>query len=473
MPRVALEVNGAALVGAASRGVLFNEPGLAFVDKGRVLFGREAVAASRQDPGRSYPNFWELLSDKPLARPAPGFRTYADLVHAHLAKLWGRFQESAQDVGEVIFVVPPGAADDRLGLLLGIAEEAEVPVAALVESGVAAVEAIPPGRSSIFIDAEQEYLVAVRLEQRRDRIHSAELLFSGRPGLRHLRAATTAYAANRFVAASRFDPLDLPATEQELAEQLDAWLEKLTAHGEIKVELGAAAVPVSATLRASEFMAAIERQLAELGNRLRSWCSGSNAATVRLSATLAATPGAPEAFARMLPAEVQILRPGAAALGALARVPVGPSGAQRYVLLRSLTAGEESAYAATVPIAQQAKATEHDTPSGVDGDKGMPTPTHLVLGGRAWRIDKLGLRLGSAPEPGGLAIALPPDAGISRNHCTVVLENGQALLHDHSRYGTRLNGAPVAESAPLRGGDRVGIGPLELVVIREVVGDGA
>ncbi|WP_446830142.1 FHA domain-containing protein [Candidatus Foliamicus sp.] len=472
MPRVALEVNGAALVGAASRGVLFNEPGLAFVDKGRVLFGREAVAVARQDPGRSFPNFWELLSDKPLARPAPGFRTYADLVHAHLAELWDRFRESAQDVSEVVFVVPPGAADDRLALLLGIAEEAGLPVAALVESGVAAVGAIPAGRSCIFVDAEQEYLVAARLEQRRDRVHSAELLFSGRPGLRHLRAATTAYAASRFIAASRFDPLDLPDTEQELTENLDTWLEKLTARGEIKVELGAAPVPVSATLRASEFMTAFERQLAALGNRLRSWCSGSNAATVRLSATLAATPGCPEAFARLLPTEVQILKPGAAALGALARVPTAPSGTQRYVLLRSLTAIEETEDSITASITSQPNGAEHDAPAGVDGDEGMPTPTHLVLGGRAWRIDKLGLRLGSAPEPGGSAIALPPDAGISRNHCTVVLENGQALLHDHSRYGTRLNGAPVAESAPLRGGDRVGVGPVEFVVIREVVSDG-
>ena len=55
----------------------------------------------------------------------------------------------------------------------------------------------------------------------------------------------------------------------------------------------------------------------------------------------------------------------------------------------------------------------------------------------------------------------------------MVLENGQAVLHDHSRYGTRLNGAPVADSAPLRGGDMVGVGPLEFLITREVGGDGS
>ena len=68
---------------------------------------------------------------------------------------------------------------------------------------------------------------------------------------------------------------------------------------------------------------------------------------------------------------------------------------------------------------------------------------------------------------------LSPEGGISRNHCTVVLENGQAVLHDHSRYGTSLNGAPVADSAPLRGGDVVGVGPLEFLIAREVGGDGS
>ena len=68
---------------------------------------------------------------------------------------------------------------------------------------------------------------------------------------------------------------------------------------------------------------------------------------------------------------------------------------------------------------------------------------------------------------------LSPEAGISRDHCTVILEDEQVVLHDHSRYGTGLNGAPVVESAPLRGGDVVSVGPVEFLVACEVSSDGS
>ena len=466
MARVALEVNGAALVGAGADGVLFNEPGVAFVDKRQALFGREAADAARRNPASGYRNYWELLSDDPLARPAREFRTHADLAHGHLARLWGRLRESADEIEGVILVVPAGLGEGRLALLLGIAEEAGMPVAGLVESGVAAVGGIAAGRSCVHIDASEERLVASRLEQRGGRVHSEELLFDGRPGLRHLRAAMTAYAAGRFVAASRFDPLDLPATEQQLAERLDGWLQTLMARGELEVEVSGAAIPASARLRRDEFMAAMERQLAAPGNQLRSWCSGPGAAPLRLSSRLAAVPGCPEAFARLLPAEVQSLQPGAAAMGALARVPAAAPGAGSHVLLRSLPGGD-------TPQEPPPGAASRDGVARIDGGEGGRAPTHLVHGARAWRIGEQGLHLGSAPQAGGLAVVLPAEAGVSRNHCTVVLENGQALLHDHSRYGTRLNGAPAAGSAPLRGGDTIGVGPVEFLVTREVGGDGA
>ena len=111
MARVALEVNGAALVGAGANGVLFNEPGVAFIDKRRVLFGRDAADAARRNPASGYRNYWELLSDEPLARPAGEFRTYADLAHGHLARLWNRFRESADEIDGVILVVPAGAGE--------------------------------------------------------------------------------------------------------------------------------------------------------------------------------------------------------------------------------------------------------------------------------------------------------------------------------------------------------------------------
>ena len=472
MALVALEVNGAALIGAAAQGVLFNEPGVAVADRRRMVFGRQAAEEARRNPGRSYDNYWELLSDGPLPRKVRGFRTYADLAHGQLQELWQRFRQSIDDIDGVILVIPAGAGEDRLALLLGIAEEAELPVAGLVESGVASVRAISGNRTCLHVEATAERTVVSRLAMRDRRIHCEELPFDGRPGLRHLRGAVTGHVAGRFVAGSRFDPLDLRATEQELDDRIDGWLEALMAGGEPTVELSRAPVSATAKLSREDLLSALERQLAPLGNRLRSWCTGPEAADVYVSGSLAAVPGCSAVFARLLSCGVQALQPGAAALGALARYRPAAGTGNRYVLLRSLPAVETSA-AAGLPEAERPGGGVARAPESLDGKTGSEIPTHLVQGGRAWRIAKTGLHLGSSPQPGGLAVVLSPEAGISRNHCTVALENGQAVLHDHSRYGTRLNGAPITESTPLRSGDLVSVGPLEFLVTREVRSDGA
>ena len=470
MALVALEVNGAALVGATAAGVLFNEPGVAVVQKRRVAFGREAVEEARRDPASSYRNYWELLSDEPLPRPARGFRSYADLAHGQMQGLCKRFRQSVGEISGVVLVIPPGVAEDRLALLLGIAEEAGLPVAGLVESGVAAVRGAASGRACLHIEATDERLAVSRLMPRDGRIRREEVLFDGRPGLRHLRAAMTGYVAGRFVAGCRFDPLDLPATEQELAGQLVSWLEAVLAGGELGIELESAPVTATAVLSRDDFLASIERLLGAAGNRLRSWCTGPEAADMYLSGALADVPGCAEVFARLLATEVHVLPAGAAALGALERFRPVAGARDRYVLLKSLPAVD---WAGGPDTARTARPDAGAPPAGGDGEAGERTPTHVVFGGRAWRIGAEGLHFGSSPQPGGLSIVLSPEGGISRNHCTVVLENGQAVLHDHSRYGTSLNGAPVADSAPLRGGDVVGVGPLEFLITREVGGGGS
>ena len=470
MALVALEVNGAALVGATSAGVLFNEPGVALVQRRRVAFGREAVEEARRDPASSYRNYWELLSDEPLPRPARGFRSYADLAHGQMHGLWKRFRESVGDISGVVLVIPAGVEEDRLALLLGIAEEAGLPVSGLVESGVAAVRGAAAGRACLHVEATAERLAVSRLAVGDGRIRREEIPFDGRPGLRHLRAAMTGYVAGRFVAGSRFDPLDLPATEQELAGRLDAWLQAVLSGGELRIELDAAPVTATAVLTRDDYLASIERLLGAAGNRLRSWCTGPGAADVYLSGALAEAPGCAESFARLLAMDIQVLPSGAAALGALERFTPMAAAKDRYVLLKSLPAADLTDGPDT---ARTARPVAGVPPAAGNGETGERTPTHVVFGGRAWRIGVEGLHLGSSPQAGGLSIVLSPEGGISRNHCTVVLENGQAVLHDHSRYGTSLNGAPVADSAPLRGGDVVGVGPLEFLIAREVGGDGS
>ena len=57
--------------------------------------------------------------------------------------------------------------------------------------------------------------------------------------------------------------------------------------------------------------------------------------------------------------------------------------------------------------------------------------------------------------------------GISRHHCTLLAADGEALVLDHSSWGTFVNGERVASRAVVHVGDRLRLGSpgLELVLV--------
>ena len=94
----------------------------------------------------------------------------------------------------------------------------------------------------------------------------------------------------------------------------------------------------------------------------------------------------------------------------------------------------------------------------------------MLLAGRAHAISATPLVVGRAPgAPRSLALSAPPD-GLSRHHCSLVLEGEDALVIDHSRHGTFLNGARVTGRARLAAGDSLRLGApgvvLDLVAVR-------
>jgi pSer/pThr/pTyr-binding forkhead associated (FHA) protein len=93
----------------------------------------------------------------------------------------------------------------------------------------------------------------------------------------------------------------------------------------------------------------------------------------------------------------------------------------------------------------------------------------VTFAGRAHAISGEPLNLGLAPAEGRSLVLAGSAAGVSRSHCTLVQENGVVRVHDHSRYGTFVNGVRVSGSAELAAGDRLRIGTpgvvLELVAV--------
>ena len=95
----------------------------------------------------------------------------------------------------------------------------------------------------------------------------------------------------------------------------------------------------------------------------------------------------------------------------------------------------------------------------------------MLYGHQLFRLGEKPLQIGLDLSPGETGLAVPAATkGVSRRHCTLQIEDGQALVHDHSRYGTTLNGHRVDGAAVLQPGDvlRFGTPPQQLILVREV-----
>jgi len=79
--------------------------------------------------------------------------------------------------------------------------------------------------------------------------------------------------------------------------------------------------------------------------------------------------------------------------------------------------------------------------------------------GRSVRLKGSKLSIGRAPD-----CQLRPDSdSISRHHCVILVENGQAIVRDlGSRNGTLVNGEKIEGDRPLANADRLTVGRLEL-----------
>ena len=82
----------------------------------------------------------------------------------------------------------------------------------------------------------------------------------------------------------------------------------------------------------------------------------------------------------------------------------------------------------------------------------------MILGGRAHAIDERPLVIGAGAGEGRRIALAGAGEGISRSHCTLLRERGRALVRDHSRYGTFVNGERVEGEAELGAGDRLRVG---------------
>ena len=215
----ALELNDAELTLSRDREVLWREPGVASLAGAEPLFGDAALAASRLHPRHTHSQHFNRLNADPVTPGAPGIANQADLVYRQLRRM--KAAASLGDAEPLHVLVHGACAPEQLGLLLGIAEEARLKVVGLIDAAVAAVADTPWTGDVQVIDVALHRAtvtsVAAAEAVRRQRTEDI-----AEAGLLRLLEGWVDAVADRFVAETRFDPLRVAATEQQVFDQVYA-----------------------------------------------------------------------------------------------------------------------------------------------------------------------------------------------------------------------------------------------------------
>lgn len=445
MATIGIELVDAAVTAVRDGVRLAGSPGVALTDPAGLVIGEAAAAGARLQPVIANDRFWSDLSVDALARTAEPQVSHADLAHAHLVSLW---QQAAEVGDEAVFAVPGSMRLQQVGLALGIARQAGIRVAGVVDAAVAACACLDARASVLHLDVQLHQAVLTELHGtttlRRRRVEIAP-----RAGLKVMHSAWAHLVSEAMVRSTRFDPLHQAATEQQLYLSLPDWLAVLSSQETVDVGIEAGDGTFSATLRREQFTLAAEAWYAQLAELVHAGHRADESVTLALSSRAGALPALGERLAAMPGLELVILADTAAAAGAAGRAAeLGPAEPPALVtaLLRS--------HAASAPVRRRAAAV---------------VPTHVIQDGKAHAIDERPLTIGLGAG-GGRRIALAgPGAGISHVHCTLQRRDGTVVVRDHSRHGTFVNGQRVEGEAVLGAGDRLRIGTpgvvLELVTV--------
>ena len=434
MSRVALKLVDTGLQFASLRGKLSRpSPGFALVDGRELAVGLDAECNARIKPRRLHSRFWQDLGTAPLGRPFPGYLRTADLAHAHLKAVWEADGGGAE---EVVVAVPGTYSDDQLALFLGIARELAIPVCGLVDVAVAAAADRELPSHVLHLDLHFHRVVLTELE------HGDELVRKGvrtedRVGLLGLRDTWVRVIAQTFVRTTRFDPLQLAATEQVLYAQLAEHLEVLTEEESTEVRIVSGGRRHSVEIERSRIVDAAAAAYAGVVSLVEN-SEERDDTVLLLSHRAAALPGLVEHLDQLTAFKVVVLHPAAAASGALAhadRILSTGSGVRFTTRLPGLDARPPGPVTIAV------------TPPP-DGRR--PLPTHLVVDGVAHRINSAPLTLG----PSGVEAGLEPNHGAA----SVRRVAGQAILDAPAEAGVVLNGDPIEGRTVLTAGDQLRFG---------------
>ncbi|MEN8130560.1 MAG: FHA domain-containing protein [Pseudomonadota bacterium] len=443
-----LELNNAGITVHDGTQVLLESPGYALVKgEGPLVLGDEARLRSRLNPRHTLTQFWDQLSADPTSKSQGQRLHHTDIAYAHLTQIWEKIKS---DTHELILILPGSFNKQQLALLLGLTRACSMPITGLVDSAVAACSDSCVGGNRLYhLDMQLNAIVLTQLavdnELKRTKVSRLD-----KTGLLQLNELWANTIADSLVRKTRFDPMHLAQTEQQLYDQIPHWLARLRKQENIVVEMGTGSRSYSITLNKDDIenaTAGIYRQIVQF---VRSNTDSNEPLILLLSHRLRDLPGFCSSMEALEPIQIIQLPHQAAALGALKH--------RSHIC----TADPAPHFVTQLPYTPTA-------PPKTDSPPPPNSPSHILYGSRAYPINECPLVLGTNISKRNRGCKLSGALnGISRQHCSIYFKKERVWLEDHSTWGTFLNNDKIDGRSELRTGDRIRIGTpgQELMCIR-------
>ncbi|MEO6244734.1 MAG: hypothetical protein ABIQ12_04795 [Opitutaceae bacterium] len=209
-------------------------PGFAYFDGQKFAFGRAAEENWFIHPRRVAHTFWSRLAHEPSTIGPVGKAAAFSELAFHFLREFAQHATAAARADRVVLAVPgsylkdPATEEEKIGLLLGIAGELELPLAGIVDEACAALcdprsGGFNPALPVVLVDlhlegADLTLLTAEEHLERRDFIHLPQSGFAGL--LKHFTGAM----GNRFLRHTAFDILADGRVEQMFFRQTKDFL---------------------------------------------------------------------------------------------------------------------------------------------------------------------------------------------------------------------------------------------------------
>ena len=219
-----IELNDAGINYSIDGNIVNSSPGFAVLDGDKLLLGTEAFKNARLLPRWTNNRFWNQLNSDPIPNGTSKIRHHADIAFSHLEQIWLEMQPQ---VNQVVVAVPGHYSREQLGLFLGMAKEAGIPIAGLVDNALITVAETQSHSNILFLDVSLHRITLTQLESD-GALRKLENQTITESGLFTLWDRWANIVAKQFIQTSRYDPMHQAASEQLLFDQLPLWIANST-----------------------------------------------------------------------------------------------------------------------------------------------------------------------------------------------------------------------------------------------------